>query len=185
MLRSMIKRYIARFERRYGYDATYMREVVDTSVPAFLKFALMQGMNLHREGVPKEAWHAARVASARHEDCGPCTQLVVDMALEDGVPPATLRAVVARDFTTMPADAALGLRLAEATLAQAPADELRAEARRRYGDAGLLSLAFGIATTRIFPTMKRVLGHAHTCERVKVQGEVVAAARANEERAAA
>jgi hypothetical protein len=36
------------------------------------------------------------------EDCGPCTQLVIDMAQRKGVNPDILRAIVARDFTAMP-----------------------------------------------------------------------------------
>jgi uncharacterized lipoprotein YbaY len=89
-----------------------------------------------------------------------------------------VRAIVARDFARLPPDAALGLRIADATLAHEPADELRAEALRRYGKKGLISLAYAIASARVYPTVKRVLGHAHTCERIKVAGEVVPAARA-------
>lgn len=183
-MKAMLRKVIGRFERRYGYDATYMREMLDTALPAFLKFTIAQTLNVHREGVVPEAWHAARITTARFEDCGPCTQLVVNMALEDGIAPATVRAVVARDFGRLSADASLGVRLADATLAQTPADDLRAEVRRRYGDEGLVSLAFCIACTRIYPTMKRVLGHAHTCERVTVAGEPVSAARAGERAAA-
>jgi len=94
------------------------------------------------------------------------------------VSPTTVRAVVARDFPRLGPDAALGLAFAEATLAHAPADELRAEALKRYGKKGLVSLAYTIAASRTYPTIKRVLGHAHTCERVRVAGEDVPAARA-------
>jgi hypothetical protein len=180
----MFNRVIDRFEKQYGYDATYMREILAASPSGFLKFTVAQVMNLHRENVAPEAWHAARIAAARHEDCGPCTQLVVNMALEAGIEPAIVRAVVARDFAAMSSDAALGVRLAEATLAHAPTDEWRAEIVRRYGERGLISLAYAIAVPRIYPTIKRVLGHAHTCERVTVKGEIVPAARATERAAA-
>jgi hypothetical protein len=106
------------------------------------------------------------------------------MALEARIDPAVVRAVVARDFARMTGDAALGVRLAEATLAHESTIEARAEALRRYGEQGLVSLAYAIAVPRIYPTIKRVLGHAHTCERVTVDGEVVAAARATERAAA-
>src|SRR5262245_18240956 len=184
MIRWMFNRMIDRFEKQYGYDATYMREILAASPYAFLKFTVTQVMNLHREAVHPDAWHAARIAAARHEDCGPCTQLVVNMALEARVNPAIVRAVVARDFATMSADAALGVRLAEATLAHESTEDLRAEVLRRYGQKGLVSLAYAIAVPRIYPTIKRVLGHAHTCERVTVCDEVIAAARATEKAAA-
>jgi len=180
MIRWMFNRVIDKFEKQYGYDATYMREILAASRSGFFKFTVAQVMNLHREQVAPDAWHAARIASARHEDCGPCTQLVVNMALEARIDSAIVRAVVARDFARMSADAAFGVRLAEATLAHASTDELRTEALRRYGERGLISLAYAIATTRIYPTIKRVLGHAHTCERVTVSGEIVTAARTTE-----
>ena len=51
------------------------------------------------------------------EDCGPCTQLAIDMAQRGGVDPAILRAVVARDVTAMPFEVALAVRFAEASSA--------------------------------------------------------------------
>jgi hypothetical protein len=99
------------------------------------------------------------------------------MALSEGVPKSIIRAIVARDFAQMGPDAALGVRLADATLSHEPADELRAEALKRFGQQGLISLAYAIASARVYPTVKRVLGHAHTCERVTVAGETVNAAR--------
>jgi alkylhydroperoxidase family enzyme len=178
MVRSLLHRTIRGFERRYDYDATYMHEILDASLPAFLKLLLAQAMNAHRDAVPMDALFAARIAAVRFEDCGPCAQLVVNMAREAGVAPATLRAMVARDSTALTNDARLGLALADAVLAHAPCDDVRDEIRRRWGEAGLITLAYAIAATRIYPTMKRALGHAHTCERLRVDGESIVAARA-------
>jgi alkylhydroperoxidase family enzyme len=177
MLRSLLHRTIRGFERRYDYDAGYMHEILDTSLPAFMKLLLAQAMNAHREAVPRDALFAARLAAVRFEDCGPCAQLVVNMAAEAGVAPAVLRAMVARDVAALPSDARLALALADAVLAHAPCDEVRNEIRRRWGDAGLVTLAYTIAATRIYPTMKRALGHAHSCERLRVDGESITAAR--------
>lgn len=178
MVRWLLHRIIHRFERHYGYDATYMHEILDASIGAFFKLFLAQAMNLHRGDVPADAVHAARITTARYEDCGPCAQLVVNMALEAGVAPAVVRAVVARDFAALSIDARIGLTLADAVLAHTSADEPRADALQRYGKRGLVTLSFAIAATRTYPTLKRALGHAHTCERLRVGGEIVAAARA-------
>jgi hypothetical protein len=178
MIRPMLHSVIRRFEQRYGYDATYMHEIADASVGAFVKLGLAQAMNAHRKSVSLDALFAARIAAVRHEDCGPCAQLVVNMALEAGVDPAIVRAIVARDAARMSSDALLGMRLADAVLAHDAADEIRAEALARFGEKGLVTLAYAIATTRIYPTMKRVLGHAHACERLRVGGETIVAARA-------
>jgi hypothetical protein len=173
MLRTLLHRAIDRFARRYRYDAGYLHEILDVSAPAFLKFALAQGMNRHRTAVPVDALFAARLAAVRHEDCGPCAQLTVDMGLDAGVAAETMRAIVARDFARMPVDVALALEFTEATLAHAPCDELRDRARERWGGEGLVTLAFAIAATRNFPTIKRVLGYAHACERLRVAGEPI------------
>jgi len=178
MIRSILHRVIRSFERRYDYDATYMREIADASVGAFMKLALSQPMNTHHEGVSLDALYAARITSVRFEDCGPCAQLVVNMALEAGVAPAQVRAIVARDEARMSADGLIGMRLADAVLAHESTDTARSAALARFGEKGLISLAYTIACTRIYPTMKRALGHAHTCERLRVGGESVIAARA-------
>jgi hypothetical protein len=178
MLRRWLHRTIRRMERRFDYDAAYLHDLIEVSPAAMLKLSLVQGINQHRRGVSKEAWHAARITAARHEDCGPCTQLMLDMALADGVAPAQLRALAARDFAAMAADVALGARLADAVAMNTPSDDLRAAIVSRFGQDGLISLAFAMAGARIFPTLKRALGHARTCERLRVAGEPVTAARA-------
>ena len=178
MIRPLLHSIIRRFEKRYAYDATYMHEIADTSVGAFMKLGLAQAMNTHREGVPLDALFAARITAVRFEDCGPCAQLVVNMALEAGVAPAMVRAIVARDTDRMSSDAALGMQLADAVLAHAPTDAAREAALARFGEKGLVTLAYSIAATRIYPTMKRALGQSHTCERLSVGGETVVAARA-------
>jgi len=178
MIRPILHAVIRRFERQFDYDAAYMHEILDTSIPAFFKLVLAQAMNTHREGVPNDALFAARIAAVRFEDCGPCAQLVVNMALAAGVAPAMVRAIVARDVTRLSSDALLGLRLADAVLAHESTDDARADVLARYGEKGLVTLAYAIAATRIYPTMKRALGHARTCERLRVDGETVVAAHA-------
>ena len=178
MIRRLLHTIIRRIEKRYDYDATYMHEIADTSVGAFMKLGLAQAMSTHREGVPLDALFAARITAALFEDCGPCAQLVVNMALEAGVDPAIVRAIVARDTERMSSDATLGMRLADAVLAHASIDAARAAALARFGEKGLVTLAYSIAATRLYPTLKRALGHAHTCERLRIGGETVVAARA-------
>ena len=53
----------------------------------------------HREAVPIDASFAAKIVGALAEDCGPCTQLVVDMALEAGMAKDQIEAVLRRDVS--------------------------------------------------------------------------------------
>lgn len=177
MLRFLLHRTIRRLERRFAYDAAYMHELIDASPAAMLKFSLIQPMNQHRKGVPKAVWYAARITAASHEDCGPCTQLVVDMAYADGVAADELRAVAARDFAGMSDGVALAVRLADAVAANEPADAVRDDIVGRFGMDGLISLSLGIAGARVFPTLKRSLGHARMCEGLQIEGEFIAMQR--------
>lgn len=106
------------------------------------------------------------------EDCGPCTQLGIDMAQREGVDAAILRAIVARDYAAMPEEVALAVRFTEATLRHAPeADDLREEVLRRWGKRGLISLAFSMLSARVYPTLKYALGHGRACTRLVIGGE--------------
>ena len=134
MIRPLLHSIVQRFEKRYGYDATYMHEIADTSVGAFMKLALAQAMNTHREAVSLDALFAARITAVRFEDCGPCAQLVVNMALEAGVAPAMVRAIVARDADRMSSDAATR-HAARRRGARARVDATR-RARRRLRVSG-------------------------------------------------
>ena len=52
------------------------------------------------------------------------------------------------------------------------------QARKRYGERGLVSLAFSVTSARMFPTLKRGLGHGAVCSRVVVHNETIPVKRA-------
>lgn len=172
MLTWLLRRWIGKFERTWNYDASYLREVLDADPRALLAFSKVQSLGAYRKDVPPAAYCAAAITGTMTEDCGPCTQLVIDMAQRDGVDPAILRAIVARDFAAMPYEVALAARFAEATLRHAPeADDLREEVLRQFGKRGLVSLSFALTASRIYPTLKYALGHGRACTRLTVGGE--------------
>jgi AhpD family alkylhydroperoxidase len=143
---------------------------------AFWKFAKITGMSEVREGVSKEAWYAAKIVATLTEDCGPCAQLVVQMAERAGVSAVALRAILAGDASKMPADAALGFNFAKAVLRRdiEESDRLRAEIVSRWGKKAFVSLALAIATSRVFPSVKYAMGHGHSCTRIQIGEENVA-----------
>jgi hypothetical protein len=171
MLKWLIRRRLAAFERDYGYDSSYAAEILDVGIRPMLVFNRIMPMSRYRRDAPPDAWFAAKIATALSEDCGPCTQLAVTMAERAGVAPDVLRAILARDLGGMTPDAALGFSFATATLAHDPAaDEHREEIVRRWGKHALVSLAFVIASARVFPTVKYALVHGKSCQRVTVGG---------------
>lgn len=178
MIKALINSQIATFERRYGYDMSYARMLLRIRLRAFLSFARITKMSTYRDGVPCDPWYTAKIAATLHEDCGPCTQLVIRMAEEAGVKSTVLRAVLARDLATLEPAVGLALRYTEAVLAHSTEiQSLRQQVVAEWGERGLVSLAFAITTGRMFPTLKYALGYAHSCARLDVNGELAPFAR--------
>ena len=178
MLKWLIRNRLAAFERKYDYDLTYARELLAADTRAFFAYAKIQGISTYRKDVPTNMYWAAKLVGTVAEDCGPCTQLLVAMALDAGADPKVLSAVLANHEAALPEDALLGVKFARAALAHAPeADELRETIAKRHGQRAIISLAFAICAARFFPTLKYALGHGKACQRVVVAGEQVAVAR--------
>lgn len=130
MLRWFLNRRIAAFEKTWDYDAGYLHELIDADPGAMLAFGKLQAISRYRRDAPPAAYAAAGIVAVMAEDCGPCTQLGIDMAERGGVDPAVLRAIVARDDKAMPDEVALAVRFAEATLRRAPEADQPARTRR-------------------------------------------------------
>ncbi len=178
MIKWLIRRRIAAFERSFDYDLGYAREILDADTGAFLKLARALPMTHWRRDVPLEVAVAVGITGTLAEDCGPCTQLGVTMALRQGVDAQTLATILSGDVDRMSEPVRLGVRFACAVLAHDPvADELREEIVRRWGPRALVSLAYALVGARLYPTLKYALGHGKTCQRVVVAGTPVAVAR--------
>lgn len=179
MLKRYFHRNVAKLEKQFGYDATYLHEVVDASPAAAFKFFLAQAMAGHADGVSKAALFAARLAAALSEDCGPCVQLGVNMALAEGMPREKIEAMLRGDIEAAGVDAALGYRYGMAVSTNAV--NLLAEveqARLRFGERGLVTLAFAVASVRVYPTLKRALGHGAACTKIVISDHEVVVKRA-------
>jgi hypothetical protein len=171
MIRWALRKGIDKFERHWNYDASYMRDLIDTSPRAAWLFSRVTALGRFRRDIPVEAWCAAGITAVRHEDCGPCTQLGVTMAERAGVRPEVLRAVLADNPEAMPAEVALVWKFTRATLAHDPdADRYREAIVKQWGRRALVSVAFAITAARIYPTVKYALGHGKACTRVVVGG---------------
>jgi hypothetical protein len=134
-------------------------------------FQRAAALGKYRKDVPMAALAAAGITAVRHEDCGPCTQLGVDMFVKAGVDPTVLRAVLTENPLVMPPDVALAWRFTRATIDHDPAaDQYRAEIMKKWGPRAVMSLAFAIVTARLYPTVKYAMGHGKACTRIVVDG---------------
>lgn len=177
MLTMIARGQVQAFEREWGYDTTYLQDILDAGgFTALMPYANAQKMGQFRKDVPGGPYFAAKLTSIRIGDCGPCVQLVANMAERAGVESTHLRAILERNFEALPEDMRLGAEFAEATLNHdlPRGDELRARVVARWGKLGLVSLAYAIANAQIYPALKFALGYGHICQRVRVGNETVA-----------
>jgi hypothetical protein len=160
--------------KRYGYDTSYLQMMLKESPSAFFKFAGLMKAAGHREVVPIDASFAAKLVGALAEDCGPCTQLCVDMALEAGMPKDQIEAVLRRDSRAMNGDTVLGFRFADAVAGRrGDDDEYREAVRTQWGERGVIDMTMALQMGRMFPMVKAGLGYAKECQRVSVGGNNV------------
>ncbi len=174
MIRHLLKRAIRRFGDRYGNDTGYMTHVTDISTSAGVRLSLLPLYTQFRGPVAaRDVWAGAVLGSTLEGDCGPCVQLVVDMAQEAGVAGRDL-ALCLQGRLEEAGDAGLGVRFALAAIADGPdLDALREQIARRFGEEAVIACAFAASGGRIYPVLKRGFGYGKTCARVQIGGEMI------------
>ena len=181
MIRYMFNKMLLTMKKRYNYDVQYQQDILKTDLGAFLKFMGFQTMSSHSGNLPVGPLFAARIRAIIWDDCGPCTQLVVDMALEAGVDPEIVHAIIDRDLEKLPEDIALVVRFTELVLAHNPeADDLREKVLAMWGNDGLITIGFAISSYRVYPALKYTLGYGKTCSRIEVNDLTMAPKRQSE-----
>jgi len=178
-----MRKWIARnmidgFGAKYDYDVSYMRHLLDASPTGFFKFLAVTKLSRHAEAAPKEAAFAARLVGVMTEDCGPCVQIVTDMAREAGVADSDIVAVLRRDISAMSEAAAIGFLFADRVARREDAETIREEIRAKWGDKGVVDLTFALQASRLHPMVKTGFGYAKECVRVKIGDKAVAVAKA-------
>ena len=175
MIRALLKMGFKSFGARYKYDTSYMSYIADTSAWAGLRLSMLSFYSQFRG--PKEAqnvWAGAMLGSTLDGDCGPCVQLIVDMALEAGVQADKITACLRGDATAA-GDVGLGFLFARAAIADAPElDSLRKEIEVRFGTLAVTAASFAASSGRIYPVLKRGIGFGQICSRVNVENEAIA-----------
>jgi hypothetical protein len=99
--------------------------------------------------------------------------------VRDHVDPHKMAALVRGDLAAAGEEAAFGYRygLAVATNSSAVLG-LVEEAERRFGKRGIVSLALVVAASRVYPALKRGLGHGAACARIEIANQSIEVKRA-------
>jgi AhpD family alkylhydroperoxidase len=169
MIRWLLHRALNNEERKVGESVDYLRHIANVSPGALVRFATIGPFANCRKVLPADAWFTAQVVASQREDCGTCLQIVINLARQAGVDRRRLRAVLDGDPEALPDDLADVYRFTRAVIgATGDEDRLRETLRNRYGERGLVELAYAIAASRIPPTVKRALGYSKSCSAVGV-----------------
>jgi len=174
MIKFMGKKLLKKFHNQYDYDVNYMLDILHTNQGAFLKFLGFQSMSSHTKNLPQELLYAAKLRAIIWDDCGPCTQLIINMALHSNVNPENIQAIISRDKEKLSAETWLVIQFTEAVLAHdKEIDELRQSILDLWGMDGLISIAFSISTSRVYPALKYALGYGKACLKVNVNDSML------------
>ena len=168
MLRWFFRRKLDAEEKKLGESMDYLRHIVDVSPSLFLRFASIMPFANSRKHLSKEAWFVAQIVTLQQEDCGPCLQITVNLARQQGVSADLIQTVLDRRYGDLPDEIAEVCAFAKSVIEGGDDEALRDTLRARYGDRALIELSFAIASARIPPTVKRVLGYAKSCRLVEI-----------------
>ncbi len=171
MLRWLIHRRLDAEAKKLGESVDYLHHVADVSPGAFLRFCSILPFANSRKVLPKDPWFVAQIVALQEADCGPCLQITVNLARQNGVEPALVRAVLNGNCQErMSPEMVDVFRFTKAVISSTgDQDSLRETMRKRYGNRGLIELAYAITSSRIPPMIKRCLGFAQSCSAVSVK----------------
>ncbi|HEX5053255.1 MAG TPA: hypothetical protein VFZ65_15880 [Planctomycetota bacterium] len=156
------------FGERYGYDTSYMERLLDAAPNAYERFAAAMAMSQPGEALSREAGAVAAVTVLRGDDCGPCLQLTLRMAVEAGVDRKLLETALDHP-ERLPAPLRDIHELARQVVAGENGDlERIARLEASLGKQAFGELAVAITGARIYPTLKRALGEARSCHRASL-----------------
>jgi hypothetical protein len=65
MVKWLMRRAIAAFERQWDYDASYLHEIIEASPRAAWMFSRAAAIGKYRKDVPAAAWAAAAITAVR------------------------------------------------------------------------------------------------------------------------
>lgn len=154
---------------KYDYDVKYQQDILRNDLFGFFKFMGFQTMASHSTGVPTTVLYAARIRAILFEDCGPCAQLSINMALEAKVSPEIIDAIINLQLELLPSDVSLVVQFTEFVLSHNPeADELRDQIKSLWGEQGLITISFAISSYRVYPALKYAMGYGKACSQLQV-----------------
>jgi len=129
------ERRLRAIEHDQGSPLSYLRQMLRVSPAHFFTFIKIMPLARFRRTLPPEAYHLARIVTARHEHGGTCLQMEIRLAQLAGLRLPLLHAVLDESPCALPPELAEVYFFAE-TVARGSGEEdhWREAIMRRYGE---------------------------------------------------
>jgi hypothetical protein len=157
------------FDDHFGYNSDYLRELLKYSPGAYAKYEAFLPMASYRNETDINVFFISKLATMRTEDCGACIQLNIRMALEAGVPKEIIKGALNKgEGLSKELKDIYDYSVSVSNNSPMPSGLLD-KIESRWGKEVIMELAISIASTKIFPTIKRALGYAKSCTLVDIE----------------
>lgn len=163
MWRWIIDRGIRGMEERLGVELPYLWHIRDVSPGTLGPLALFLPLVGHGKRVPKDLMHLARIGATLVQDCGECLQIAVNVAAQEGVSRSVVEAGVRGDLEKLSDVQAAALKFGQSVSSGMDGAEHRDVLLAAVGEGGVVELATAVASSQVFPVLKRGLGMARAC----------------------
>jgi len=158
------------FQAHYNYDTTYMKDMLKEAPGAYETFEAFLPMASYINKTPKDVMYICKLTSMKNEDCSACLQLNVDMAVEAGVSKEIIQEVLFNKGNGLSSklkdvyDFALAVSKNDNI-----SEALYVRIKQEYTKEILMEIGLAIASTKVFPSIKRVLNDDISCSLVEIK----------------
>ena len=164
LLRWFMERRLTSMEEELGTSLSYLKNMSRISMAHCRKFMKVMPLARFRTTLAPDAYHLARIVTARLEGCGACLHMEVHLAKQAGVDAPDIQAAIEGNPCALSPDLAEVYFFAEAVITRnGTEDEFREAILRRHDEIGLIEISLAIAVCQMFPTVKRALGYVVPC----------------------
>ena len=156
---------VTAMEAHVGQTLTYLRDLAEHNTEGLAKFLNFMPLAYHRAEASNEELAVVKLATMVNEDCGPCLQINIRLAIMAGVNPELVRAVVEGRVDDIGDEGLRTLYHYANAVFRNTADlaEHVDKVEAMVGSTRLGDLAIAIASARVFPTLKKGMGHGVSC----------------------
>lgn len=155
--------FLTGFGDAYGYDVGYMEQLLHLSPRAYDAFAGIFEISEFRSELPVDAHFVARVSAMLADDCGACTQLGLQMAVEAGVDREVLRILLEEPAGLPPLLYLVHEYATQISRGENANAEAVGELKAAFGDAAFGELVTTVLGTRFYPALRRAMGAEVAC----------------------